>query len=54
MVGTPIRSSMRKPNSDDPRAFFKLDKDRRTLLVMGGSQGARGVNRAVGMALERV
>lgn len=52
VVGTPIRSSMRKPNNDDPRAFFKLDKDRRTLLVMGGSQGARGVNRAVGMALE--
>ncbi|MFZ2279558.1 MAG: undecaprenyldiphospho-muramoylpentapeptide beta-N-acetylglucosaminyltransferase [Prosthecobacter sp.] len=52
VVGTPIRSSMRKANSDDPRAFFKLDKDRRTLLVMGGSQGARGVNRAVGMALE--
>jgi UDP-N-acetylglucosamine--N-acetylmuramyl-(pentapeptide) pyrophosphoryl-undecaprenol N-acetylglucosamine transferase len=53
VVGTPIRSSMRKQNGDDPRAFFKLDKDKRTLLVMGGSQGARGVNRAVGMALEQ-
>jgi UDP-N-acetylglucosamine--N-acetylmuramyl-(pentapeptide) pyrophosphoryl-undecaprenol N-acetylglucosamine transferase len=53
VVGTPIRSSMRKQNSDDPRAFFKLDKDRRTLLVMGGSQGARGVNRAVGQALDQ-
>ncbi|MBN8422637.1 MAG: undecaprenyldiphospho-muramoylpentapeptide beta-N-acetylglucosaminyltransferase [Verrucomicrobia bacterium] len=52
VVGTPIRSNMRKPNSDDPHGFFKLDKDKRTLLVMGGSQGARGVNRAVGMALE--
>lgn len=53
VVGTPIRSSMKQQNCDDPRAFFKLDKDRRTLLVMGGSQGARGVNRAVGMALEQ-
>lgn len=53
VVGTPIRSSMRKQNGDDPRAFFKLDKDKRTLLVMGGSQGARGVNRAVGMALDQ-
>lgn len=53
VVGTPIRSSMKQPNGDDPREFFKLDKDRRTLLVMGGSQGARGVNRAVGMALEQ-
>uniref|UniRef100_UPI00378317EC undecaprenyldiphospho-muramoylpentapeptide beta-N-acetylglucosaminyltransferase n=1 Tax=Prosthecobacter sp. TaxID=1965333 RepID=UPI00378317EC len=53
VVGTPIRSSMRKPNDDDARAFFKLDKDKRTLLVMGGSQGARGVNRAVGQALDQ-
>lgn len=53
VVGTPIRSSMRKQSSDDPYAFFKLDKDKRTLLIMGGSQGARGVNRAVGMALEQ-
>lgn len=53
VVGTPIRSSMRHPNSDDPREFFKLDKDKRTLLIMGGSQGARGVNRAVGMALDQ-
>ncbi len=54
VVGTPIRSSMRQPNNgDDPRAFFKLDKDKRTLLIMGGSQGARGVNRAVGTALDQ-
>jgi len=53
VVGTPIRSSMKLQNTDDPRSFFKLDKDKRTLLVMGGSQGARGVNRAVGQALEQ-
>lgn len=53
VVGTPIRSSMKQQNGTDPREFFKLDKDKRTLLVMGGSQGARGVNRAVGMALEQ-
>lgn len=53
VVGTPIRGSMRQQNGDDPREFFKLDKDRRTLLVMGGSQGARGVNRAVGQALDQ-
>jgi UDP-N-acetylglucosamine--N-acetylmuramyl-(pentapeptide) pyrophosphoryl-undecaprenol N-acetylglucosamine transferase len=53
VVGTPIRSSMKHQNGDDPREFFKLDKDKRTLLIMGGSQGARGVNRAVGMALDQ-
>jgi UDP-N-acetylglucosamine--N-acetylmuramyl-(pentapeptide) pyrophosphoryl-undecaprenol N-acetylglucosamine transferase len=52
VVGTPIRSSMKQLNGADPREFFKLDKDKRTLLVMGGSQGARGVNRAVGTALD--
>lgn len=53
VIGTPIRSTMREKNTDDPHAFFKLDKNRRTLLIMGGSQGARGINRAVGMALEQ-
>jgi UDP-N-acetylglucosamine--N-acetylmuramyl-(pentapeptide) pyrophosphoryl-undecaprenol N-acetylglucosamine transferase len=53
VVGTPIRSTMREANADDPHAFFKLDKDKRTLLIMGGSQGARGINRVVGMALEQ-
>jgi UDP-N-acetylglucosamine--N-acetylmuramyl-(pentapeptide) pyrophosphoryl-undecaprenol N-acetylglucosamine transferase len=42
-----------REEQDDPHAFFKLDKDKRTLLIMGGSQGARGINRVVGMALEQ-
>ena len=53
VVGTPVRSSMKQNQGDDPHEFFKLDKDKRTLLIMGGSQGARGVNRVVGMALEQ-
>lgn len=53
VVGTPVRSSMRNAPQDDPHEFFKLDKNRKTLLIMGGSQGARGINRAVGMALEQ-
>ncbi len=53
VVGTPVRNSMRKTGSEDPYAFFKLEKNRKTLLIMGGSQGARGVNRVVGMTLEQ-
>lgn len=53
VVGTPIRSSMRQTSKEDPHAFFKLDPKKKTLLIMGGSQGARGVNRVVGMALEQ-
>ena len=51
VVGTPIRTGMTKPVTEDAYAFFKLDKSRKTLLIMGGSQGARGINRAVGTAL---
>lgn len=53
VIGTPVRSSMRTESKDDPYDFFKLDRTKRTLLIMGGSQGARGVNRVVGMALEQ-
>ena len=57
-TGTPVRSSLRE-NVPDRRAAlgafgFDPSQDRvvkRTLLVMGGSQGARGVNRAVTAAL---
>ena len=50
-VGTPIRSSMVSGSDEDPHAFFKLNPKLKTLLIMGGSQGARGINRIVGMAL---
>lgn len=52
-IGTPVRSVMRTAGKEDPREFFKLAKDKKTLLIMGGSQGARGVNRVVGMALDQ-
>ena len=53
VVGTPVRGSLREKVTDDPHAFFKLDKNKKTLVVMGGSQGARGVNRVVCMALDQ-
>lgn len=53
VIGTPVRSAMREESKDDPYDFFKLDRTKKTLLIMGGSQGARGVNRVVGMTLEQ-
>lgn len=52
VVGTPLRAAMLAP-VDRAAAydFFGLDPAKRTVLVMGGSQGARGVNRAVIAAL---
>lgn len=45
VTGTPIRESLGKPiPREEALATFKLDPARKTLLVMGGSQGASGVN----------
>ncbi|HWB59069.1 MAG TPA: undecaprenyldiphospho-muramoylpentapeptide beta-N-acetylglucosaminyltransferase [Chthoniobacteraceae bacterium] len=48
VTGTPIRRSLagRVPR-EQALAAFGLKPDRKTLLVMGGSQGARGINKAV-------
>lgn len=48
VVGTPIRSALRQPiDKAAARASFGLARDKTTLLVMGGSQGASGINKRV-------
>ncbi|MBM9460480.1 undecaprenyldiphospho-muramoylpentapeptide beta-N-acetylglucosaminyltransferase [Nocardioides sp. zg-536] len=53
-VGLPIRRMISALDRDavraEARAFFGLDADRPTLVVTGGSQGARRLNRAVSAA----
>ena len=55
VTGTPIRRALLK---NVPRGealeLFGLTPDRTTLLVMGGSQGARGINEAVRQALPKL
>ena len=47
-TGVPIRASLRQlPNRDAAAHRLGLDPLKRTLLVMGGSQGARSINDAV-------
>ena len=50
-IGMPLRRSIatldRAALRAEARAFFGLDLDRPTLLVFGGSQGARSLNAAV-------
>ena len=51
LIGLPIRRLISGLDRDalraEARAFFGLDADRPTLLVTGGSQGARRINHAV-------
>ncbi len=52
VTGTPIRSSMRAPaNKSAVLEKFDFDPARQTLLIMGGSQGAHGLNEAVVCAI---
>jgi UDP-N-acetylglucosamine--N-acetylmuramyl-(pentapeptide) pyrophosphoryl-undecaprenol N-acetylglucosamine transferase len=47
-TGVPVRSTLRAlPSRDEAIAALGLDPGRKTLLVMGGSQGARTINDAL-------
>jgi UDP-N-acetylglucosamine--N-acetylmuramyl-(pentapeptide) pyrophosphoryl-undecaprenol N-acetylglucosamine transferase len=47
VTGTPIRKSLtQRIPREEALAAFGLSPDRKTLLVMGGSQGAHGINEA--------
>ncbi|NLE97827.1 MAG: undecaprenyldiphospho-muramoylpentapeptide beta-N-acetylglucosaminyltransferase [Propionibacterium sp.] len=56
LVGMPMDRRITHPGTgaEDARASFGLDRDRRTLLVSGGSQGALAINAAVAEARERI
>lgn len=47
VTGTPIRADLRRIDQATARRNLGLREDLRTLLVMGGSQGATGINQAM-------
>ena len=51
VTGTPIRAALRGGKVADARARLGLQPDRLTVLVAGGSQGARAINEAMACAL---
>jgi len=53
LTGNPVRSEVIKLEGKKERAieFFELDKDKKTLLVVGGSLGAWSINEAVERAI---
>jgi UDP-N-acetylglucosamine--N-acetylmuramyl-(pentapeptide) pyrophosphoryl-undecaprenol N-acetylglucosamine transferase len=46
-VGTPVRADVFRRSPTECRRALGLDPSRSVLLICGGSQGARGINRAV-------
>jgi len=51
-VGCPVRPGVAEGDRGEAVAAFRLDPVRRTLLVLGGSQGARSINQAVRALLQ--
>ncbi len=54
LTGYPVRETLYQLDRDEARGHFGVDRDRFMLLVMGGSQGAHSINRALGQKLERL
>ena len=50
-VGCPVRPGLADGDRGEAMAAFGLDPGRKTLLVLGGSQGARSINQAVAALL---
>ncbi len=47
ITGTPVRGGLRRVDPDEARVQLGLQRGWKTVLVMGGSQGARALNNAI-------
>jgi UDP-N-acetylglucosamine--N-acetylmuramyl-(pentapeptide) pyrophosphoryl-undecaprenol N-acetylglucosamine transferase len=54
VTGYPTRSDLATSDRAAALDRFGLDRNRQTLLVFGGSKGARSINRAIGSILENL
>jgi UDP-N-acetylglucosamine--N-acetylmuramyl-(pentapeptide) pyrophosphoryl-undecaprenol N-acetylglucosamine transferase len=54
VTGTPIRAALRRGKVTDARTRLGLKSGRLTVLVAGGSQGARAINEAMTSALPQL
>lgn len=54
VTGYPLRAMMHRASREQGIAHFGLDPERRTLLVFGGSRGARSINQALQAILPQV
>lgn len=56
MTGNPVRENILDISSKKKEAlqFFGLDENKKTILVVGGSQGARSINQAIVNDLQKI
>ena len=54
LTGLPVRSDIDRYSHEEGCAAFGLDPDKKTILVTGGSRGARTINRVVALALPSI
>ncbi len=54
LSGNPIRPALLQGDAERARREYGLERDRATILVLGGSQGARSINRAAVGAIRRL
>ncbi len=53
-IAHPIRSSLKRLDRREANEFFGLPPENKTILVFGGSQGARGINEAVSATAKKL
>ncbi len=53
-IGNPIRRELTEGNRDAAIAHFNLDPNRKTILILGGSQGARRINEAILQSIDHL
>jgi UDP-N-acetylglucosamine--N-acetylmuramyl-(pentapeptide) pyrophosphoryl-undecaprenol N-acetylglucosamine transferase len=54
LTGNPVRTEIARGNRAEAQQFFGLDTTKKTLLIIGGSLGARTLNLATAAALPRL
>ncbi|MCX8057444.1 MAG: undecaprenyldiphospho-muramoylpentapeptide beta-N-acetylglucosaminyltransferase [Ignavibacteria bacterium] len=47
VTGTPVRKSLIQKNREEAARYFNLSKELKTILVLGGSLGARSINEKI-------
>ncbi|MBP7810594.1 MAG: undecaprenyldiphospho-muramoylpentapeptide beta-N-acetylglucosaminyltransferase [Bacteroidia bacterium] len=54
LTGNPVRQDIKdvEQKRNEGQKFFNLDPNKKTLLVVGGSLGAKGINEAIGSGLQ--